>query len=412
MTVRRVDRATTPTSRIERAVEFQVRLFDAAAAAVREERAEGDSAAAVTERLQRGGMVVLSVAEVATASHATAKLDVAWWCRELRTLLGAGMTVVEALETLNAQSLGRARAQVHGTLVAQLRQGRPLSAAMQAAACFPAVLVAGVKASERTSSLVEALDDYLRYDEMLERLRKQVVSAAIYPAVVVALGGVITLFLLLFVMPRFSAMYSDLRGSVSGATALLIGLSKALNGHGGWVALALAGVALLVLALWRSGFWARVVQTALERIAPLQRQLDEFRLAKLYHSLALMFRGGYALDDALGQCAGLGLGERLRAGIGSAQQALNRGQRVSTAFADAGLTDAVTQRLLAVGERTGNFDKVLQTIAERHSGHFSTFIERATRIVEPLLLLLVALVVGGIVVMMYMPVFDMASSIR
>jgi len=65
-----------------------------------------------------------------------------------------------------------------------------------------------------------------------------------------------------------------------------------------------------------------------------------------------------------------------------------------------------------VGERTGNFDRVLQTIAERHSARFTTFIERATRIVEPLLLLIVALVVGGIVVMMYMPVFDIASSIR
>jgi general secretion pathway protein F len=65
-----------------------------------------------------------------------------------------------------------------------------------------------------------------------------------------------------------------------------------------------------------------------------------------------------------------------------------------------------------VGERTGNFDRVLNTIAERHAGRFTTFIERATRIVEPVLLLLVALVVGGIVVMMYMPVFDIASSIH
>jgi general secretion pathway protein F len=126
-----------------------------------------------------------------------------------------------------------------------------------------------------------------------------------------------------------------------------------------------------------------------------------------------MFRGGYALDDALGQCAALGLGDRMRDSVHTAQQALARGQRVSAAFADAGMTDTVTQRLLAVGERTGNFDRVLQTIAERHAGNFTTFIERATRIVEPLLLLLmVALVVGGIVVMMYMPVFDIASSIH
>jgi general secretion pathway protein F len=274
------------------------------------------------------------------------------------------------------------------------------------------VLVAGVKASERTSSLVEALDDYLRYDEMLERLRKQVVSAAIYPAVVVSLGAVITLFLLLYVIPRFSSMYADLHGPVSWTTRVLVGVSGALNAHAGLVALAFAALAAIAVAAWHSGAIGRTAAAAAEGIAPLQRRIDEFRLAKLYHSLALMFRGGYALDDALAQCAALGLGDRLRAGVQAAQGALSHGRRVSDAFGEAGLTDTVSQRLLAVGERTGNFDRVLQTIAERHSARFTTFIEHATRIVEPLLLLFVALVVGGIVVMMYMPVFDIASSIH
>ncbi len=398
-------------------MQFQVRLFDAAAAAVREELVEAESRAALDARYAATGQVLLSAAASRGAAQpGQAPLDVAWWCQELRTLLVAGMTVVEALETLNAQSmsrvLGRARAQVHAGLVTQLRQGQALSAAMQAVGGFPGVLVAGVKASERTSSLVEALDDYLRYHEMLERLRKQVVSAAIYPAVVVTLGGAITLFLLLFVIPRFSRMYADLHGAVSWTTRLLIGVSGILNAHGALVAAGLATGLVALLAAWRSGLVARVAARIAQGIGPLQRQIDEFRLAKLYHSLALMFRGGYALDDALRQCAALGLGERLRSGIEGAQHALARGQRVSSAFSEAGLTDTVTQRLLAVGERTGNFDRVLQTIAERHAGNFTTFVERATRVVEPLLLLIVALVVGGIVVMMYMPVFDIASSIH
>jgi general secretion pathway protein F len=193
---------------------------------------------------------------------------------------------------------------------------------------------------------------------------------------------------------------------------VLVTLSRTLNRHWTWVVSGLAAIAVLMGAAWQGGHIARWSTAAVERLAPLQRQIDQFRLAKLYHSLALMFRGGYALDDALAQCAALGLGDRLREGVLSAQRALGRGQRVSTAFSDAGLTDPVTQRLLAVGERTGNFDRVLNTIAERHAGRFTTFIERATRIVEPVLLLLVALVVGGIVVMMYMPVFDIASSIH
>jgi general secretion pathway protein F len=394
-------------------MQFQVRLFDAAAAAVREETVEAESAASAQASAAAAGLVVLSVQRATSPKpRGQAKLDVAWWCRELRTLLAAGMTVVEALETLNAQSLGAARAQLHGALVGHLRQGQALSAAMQAVGTFPTVLIAGVKASERTSSLIEALDDYLHYHEMLERLRKQVVSAAIYPAVVVSLGAVITMFLLLFVIPRFSRMYADLRGSVSLTTQMLVALSRTLNEHWGLVLGAFIALLLLAIAAWRQGHVARAGAALVEAIEPLQRQVDQFRLAKLYHSLALMFRGGYALDDALGQCVGLGLGDRMATGVTTARGALARGQRVSTAFTDAGLTDPVTQRLLAVGERTGNFDRVLQTIAERHSANFTTFVERATRIVEPLLLLIVALVVGGVVVMMYMPVFDIANSIQ
>ncbi len=398
---------------------FQVKVFDPRQAAVREETAEAESQAVLLSRFAAAGLTVLSahaekrlLVDRLRGAAAGPALDVAWWCRELRTLLAAGMTVVEALDTLHAQQLGRARANVHSALVGALQQGNALSVAMQQTRAFPTVLIAGVKASERSSALVDALDEYIRYDEMLERLRKQVVSAAIYPAVVIAIGAAITLFLLLFVIPRFSRMYRDLHGPVSWTTQALVGVSHVLNAYGGLVVLALASLVAALIVAWRTGLVARLAVDTAERIGPLQREIDQFRFAKLYHSLALMFRGGYALDDALGQCAALGLGMRMRDGVQAAQRALARGQRVSAAFAEAGLTDAVSQRLLSVGERTGNFDRVLQTIAERHAATFNTFIERATRIVEPVMLLTVALVVGGIVVMMYMPVFDIAGSVR
>lgn len=413
-------------------MQFRVRIFEPGDGSIREELVEAASRAALDERFGAGPGVLLSAeragrggGDTRAATGAAAPggagprsgggLDIAWWCRELRTLLVAGMTVVEAIETLHAQAAaaqGGGRAQVHGALLERLREGQALSVALQAAGGFPPVLIAGVKASERTSNLVEALDDFLHYHAMLETLRKQVVAAAIYPAVVIGLGTLITLFLLLFVVPRFAQIYSGMHGGAGAITALLLGLSRLLAGHGRLVVLALAGAAALLVLAWRSGAIARAARALAAAIGPLQRQIDEFRLAKLYHSLALMFRGGYALDDALRQCARLGLGPGIAERVLAAQAALERGQRVSAALGDAGLTDTVTRRLLAVGERSGNFDRVLQTIAERHALNFSTFVERATRVVEPLLLLIVALLVGGLVVMMYMPIFDIATSLQ
>ena len=395
---------------------FNVRYFDPARASVAEERAEADSEAALRAQWATAGRVVLGLSAVGKTGREVrrraARFDVGWWCRELGTLLKAGMTVVEALETLDAQSRGTVREQVHAGLLRSLREGRSLSRAMQASGAFPAVLVASVTASERTSTLGSALEDYLRYDEMLERLRRQVLSAAIYPALVVSLGMLISLFLLLYVIPRFSRMYVDFHGAVSVPTQVLMLVSRTLHDRLPLVVGALVAVAVLAVWCWRQGYVMATVVRIVESIQPLHAQWEHFRLAKLYQSLALMFRGGYTLDEALLVSEGMGLGDGAARGIARARGELARGRSVAAAFGEAGLTDTVSERLLAVGERSGGFDTVLQTIADRHATAFATFVERATRIVEPVLLLIVALVVGGIVVMMYMPIFDIANGVR
>ena len=396
--------------------QFLVRYVDAAAATVVEERAAAESEQALRAELARAGRVVLGVAVDSAGSRSSvtraATFDIAWWCRELGTLLNAGMTVVEAIETLHTQSRSGAREQVHARLLRSLREGQALSRAMQGSGVFPDVLVASVTASERTSTLTSALEDYLRYDEMLERLRRQAVSAAIYPAVVISLGALIALFLLLYVIPRFSRMYVDFHGAVSLPTQVLLAISRTLHDRLPWVVVAMLGVAALLIWSWRRGLILAAALRAVEAVEPLQRQWQHFRHAKLYQSLALMFKGGYTLDEALAVCEGMGLGPRTALGIARTRDELARGRSVASAFERGGLTDVVSERLLAVGERGGSFHAVLQTIADRHATAFGTFVERATRIVEPLLLLLVALVVGGIVVMMYMPIFDIANGVR
>jgi general secretion pathway protein F len=395
-------------------MQFAVRYIRPGTPAVIEETTEADSESALRARLTASGHVVLALRLTARAPRRPVvrrDFDVAWWCRELGTLLRAGMTAVEAIETLAAGHHDPTRERVHASLLRSLREGQSLSRAMRGAAVFPEVLLASVTASERTSTLADALQDYLRYDEMLDRLRRQAVSAAIYPAVVVGMGALIAMFLLVFVIPRFSRMYVDFHGSVSPATEVVLWLSRALSAHLPLVLGVFAAMAGLCLFAWQQGWVVRGLIDLVEAVEPLRRQWDHFRLAKLFQSLALMFKGGYTVDEALQVCQGLDLGPRMAAGLAVARREIARGKPASSALGQAGLTETVTERLLAVGERTGGFEAVLQTIADRHAQAFATFVERATRIVEPLLLLVVALVVGGIVVMMYMPIFDIAGGV-
>jgi general secretion pathway protein F len=390
---------------------FDLRIFDIELAQVTSRTLDAPDLPAARALAAAMGGAVLSVRPLDGARNHAVRLDVAPWCRELRTLLDAGMTVVEALETLRAQASDPARARLHSDLLDTLHQGLALSETMRRSAVFPQMLIAGVKAGERTSALVGALDDYLRHHDLLAALRRRAVSAAIYPTMVLALGVAIAGFLLVVVAPSFAVLYAEQPAAVSGITGVVLAASRLLSEHRPAMAGVMASMLMDAAWAWHGGWHVRFGSMLLDSIGPLQRRLDEYRLAMLYQSLALMFRGGFAIDEALTQCGSLALGRRLDAGIAAARTAVLSGGRVSEAFGAAGLADDVSRRLLAVGERSGNFDRVLQAIAQRHAERFETLVERATRVIEPLMLLGVALLVGGLVLLLYMPIFDIAGSL-
>ncbi len=392
---------------------FLVRSIAPQQAVIAEASFEAADEAVLRARLASEGLRVLSLrpAERARAPGRADRFDVAAWSRELATLLRAGMTAVEAIETLQLQT-DRPGAATQARLLAALHQGQPLSEAMRSAGGFPQVLVASVIASERTSRLADALEDYLRYDSQLRALRRQAFSAAVYPTVVVAVGLLISLFLLTFVMPRFARMYASFRGEVSPVTQLMLWLSGVLTHSLPIVIGVVVVVAIGLRVAYRQGWLTRAAARIVAVIPPLNRARGHFVRAKLFQALMLTLRGGYPLVEALRVCETLRLGGGLDPLLAGARVAVEHGTSASRAMAGQGLVDNVGERLLRVGERSGQFEQVLQTLADRHAEAFATFVQRATRLVEPLLLLIVAVMVGGIVIMMYMPVFDIANGLH
>ncbi|MCD2345012.1 type II secretion system F family protein [Ideonella azotifigens] len=394
-------------------MDFEARLFDPASRAVELRRLQADDEPAARALLSATGHTVLELRTLRGRRQAAAggkrKEDLALWCRELRALLQAGMSVVEALDALAAAA---GPASMHEALLARLREGKSLSTAMQQVGGFPALLVASVRASERTSDLTHALDAFLRFDDMVGGLRRKVISAALYPAVVVGLGSLIAVFLLLVVIPRFAKLYSEAGAGVSTATRGLLAFSALLSAQP-W--LAPVGLALLFTGvLWAlSGTRPAQLLAWLLRVWPwLAVQAGHFERARLFEALALLVHGGYSLHEALGVCLTLAQAPEMHARLTQARLRIEQGAAASVSFDSVGLTDPVTERLIRAGERGGEFDRVLRAIAERHRQTFETFIERATRIVEPVLLLGVALMVGSMVVLLYMPIFDIAGSVR
>jgi general secretion pathway protein F len=398
---------------------FRVRSVRLGDSAVTEEQIEALDEASLRAALQHQGRTLLSAAAQSPTR--------AWFrgrgtptrglypvfCREVRTLIRAGMTVVEATDTLSERERLAGRDDSLAALLrARLRQGQALSTALQGLPDAPPVLVAAVRAGERTSNLAEALDDYLRFDQLVEQLRRKVVSAAIYPALVTGLGVGISLFLLMVVMPNFARMYQNLRGNATGATAWMIDFSQ-------WVsqnqAVVFAGLALLGVALlaWvASGLARQHVAGFSAKVPWVRRRVEDFQLAMMYQALALLLKGGYPMTQAMAVAAQSALASHLAAALARARDRIEQGGSVAQALADARLCDEVGRRLMAAAERNGDFYLAADVVSRLHGERFELFVERLTRIVEPVLLMLVALLVGTIVVMMYLPVFDMATRLR
>jgi general secretion pathway protein F len=400
-----------------------VRYLDLNQNVVQQRRVDALTADEARASVQADGAIVLDVQSAVInlwpawftrqPSNVLKPAEVSLLCRELRALLGAGLSVVEALDALDASNQ-RVNSIVspHAALLGKLREGRSLSSAMKDVEGFPPLLIASVQSSERTSNLIEALDAYLHYDEMVGTLRRRVVSASLYPAIVVALGLLVAVFLLMVVIPRFASLYGEMGSGAGAATRSLLQISLFLREYPWAVP---AGIVLLIVVLGvvvQGGLWRRLLLWVLYEIPWLARRVGHFERARVFEALALLVKGGYSLHEAIGMSIGVSGGPEGAARLQQAGQAIERGTAVAPAFAAAGLTDPVTERLLRAGDRGGQFERVLKAISQRHAREFETFVERATRIVEPTLLLGVALLVGGMVILLYMPIFDIAGSVR
>lgn len=388
---------------------YRVRYVDPVERRVLERALSAADEAAARREVSAGGAVVLSLQVQGATARRGRVDDVNLLCRELMTLVRAGLTVVEALEAL---ALTSRQPDLIQAVLAALSRGKSLSGALSEAGGVPPLLVASVRASERTGDLPHALEAYLHFADMMGGLRGRLISAALYPAIVTTLGMGIALFLLMVVVPRFAKFYGDSLASASLSTRAILWASQVLSQSTGWVIGGLALMAVAGLAAWRSGALGRGLRGVANLWPWLANQLLHFELSRLYEALALLVRGGYSLHEALGVVGGLAMSPDMQQRVSAARGLVELGRSASAALTGAGLSDPISHRLLQAGERGGDFERVLQAVAARHRAAFDLFVERATRVAEPLLLLGVALLVGGMVVTLYLPIFDIAGALQ
>ncbi len=327
-------------------------------------------------------------------------------------LLEAGLNLVEAVQTLAEKEAHGERHEVLAAMVAAIRRGEPFSQAVASLPRhFPPLYVATLQASERTGNVKEALGRYIAYQEELDRVKKKVVSASIYPAILAIVGSLVLAFLMFYVVPRFARVYEDMAGGLPLFSRLLLAFGKFVGDHAWPIAAAMVLVVSMGIYFFTRSSFRAAFNARLWRIPALGERMKVYQLARLYRTAGMLLRAGIPAVRALDMVRDL-LAAHLRSRLLLAKTQIEQGKPMSVALGAAGLATPVATRMMEVGERGGDMGGMLGQIARFHDDEVARYIDWFTRAFEPLLMTVLGLAIGGVVVLMYMPIFELAGSIR
>lgn len=378
---------------------YRIRLIDGTA-----RLADAPSPDSVIARLGLDPLRVLAV-EIAAAPRSAARGgELRLLVQALAQLLESGIPLLEAVQTLAEKQPQLAPVQ------AALADGHAFSAALESTG-HDALLVALVAASERSGQLPRTLAQHAAWLAWAEALRTRLVAASVYPLLLLVASGAVLLFLLLFVLPRFAGVFEGLQAELPTASLALLALGRSASAQPSLaIGLALALPAVLLL-VWH---WppAHAAAAALAwRLPGLGERLRVVALARLYRCLALLLGAGIPVRQALALVDAV-LAGPLQPALRAAARAVDGGHRLSDALQAQGLATPVALRMLRVGERGGVLATMLERAAAFHDEEIARLADFVSRVLNPLLMLVMGVVIGGVVVLMYLPIFTLVESVQ
>ena len=347
-----------------------------------------------------------------TSGSSASPLSVVLFSQELLALLRAGLSIVECLEALLEKEANAATRSVLTRLLTSLRDGKRFSAALtEQPALFTPLYIGIVQAAEGTSDLPRALERFIGYRQRIDAVRSKIISAAIYPLILLTVGGLVCIFLITYVVPRFSVVYQGTGRSLPWMSELLLGWGQYASQHGAGLAMGVAAALVGATFFVRRNLARDGLARLLAKMPGVGERARIYALSRLYLTLGMLLEGGIPIVPAMRTVLAT-VSPDTRDRLGKAIDAVLSGAPLSAAFEVHGLTTPISLRLLRVGERSGDMGHMLTQSAEFYDGEVGRWIDRFTRMLEPLLMAAIGLVVGTIVVLLYMPIFDLAGSFQ
>ncbi|GGP27930.1 type II secretion system F family protein [Silvimonas amylolytica] len=367
--------------------------------------------AELKERLASQGAALVSARPVQRLTMGKSEFALSLFTQELIALLEAGLTLVEAVETLKEKSAADGNRVVLGLMIDGLYQGLTFSRVLaQMPEHFPPLYIATVGSAEKTGHLANALKRYHHYESRLAAVKKKIISALIYPMVIITIGGGIMLFLLFYVIPKFSQIYASMK-NLPFAAEVLLWWGELVHQHGDILFGGIIGTIILAVVLLRTPAVQLALAEAFWRLPRMNEYRRLFSLTRFFRTVGLLLSGGVSLVAAMEMSAQL-LPTPMRLALGQAIVDIKSGQSLSSTLPRYGLTTPVAERLLRVGEQSGELATMSERAAQFCDEELDRAIEMFTRLFEPILMLLIGVLIGSIVFLLYMPIFQLAGSMQ
>lgn len=340
--------------------------------------------------------------------------DFVVYCRQFGTLIRAGISIVEATHILSRQTESKILKKSLLKVEQEVREGYAFSEAIeQHPKVFPPLFVNMIRAGEMTGNLDETLDRMANYYEKQYTLKKKVESTLAYPAVLLVLIVAVVLFMMLYIVPNFTQMFAQFGSDLPPITKLVVKMSDFIR-NSWWIALLLLILAIGALTYFfkKNKAFNFAVHTAVLKVPVFGKLLQKAAIARMTRTLSSLFSSSVPILQALDIVEKVVGNPVIAKVVHEAHDSLEKGNPLSRPFEKSWVFPPLVSQMTAIGEKTGSLDFMLEKIADFYEEDVDRTVDALKSLIEPVMIILLAVVVGFIVLSIMIPMFTIFTEIK
>ncbi|MDI9348281.1 MAG: type II secretion system F family protein [Methylacidiphilales bacterium] len=329
--------------------------------------------------------------------------------REIIPLLKSGMSISHALAVLAGQEKNSS-SHCYRPIIDKIYEGYSFPAALAKTYDLPVLYRAMIKSVDGSGSLIPMLERYLQYQEQSDEIKQQIISALLYPVFLMGFGFIIIIFLLFVIIPRFSAVYTIGGGEPPFLTHLVLSWGNFVNSHPMWFMLGLFGIAVLAYRLYQTGVFKKLALRVLFGVPLFRKRYELFWKTRWLRGVGLLTTSGITIHKALVLSSSI-VEESQEKVLTEIIQSVHNGDGFYQSLDRYHWLDSVSLSMIRVGENSGDLGGMLEKVAEQKEKELTIEIRRFLKIIEPSIMVVTGTIIGVLVLLLYLPIFDIASSI-